>query len=292
VRPGNRNVRLHQTSYSSENLKADTISTMFQFTEDVNDVVPMTKAAAAAQAAQAAMPSKPASASTETAAPATPPTVAAPTVLSDADAEFDASMYSNNLPKLKVPTSTVARFAILGPVADGFRHYAPDSKTYYACISKRDGKRPAVVEQAECCKLWGEAKFYRSALVLHYTGADPKSGKLNANSSWQLEALVVAGAGWGQIKNVAPEGVKLGDLDYKATPRTNGFGLEFSVQANAAAWKSSPPEIQAQVMAEAERLKGQLPAKLGKVLTPLQIKAIAGQARSGGDLDALAEVLD
>ncbi len=265
---------------------------MFQFTEDVNDVVPMTKAAAAAQVAQAAMPSKLASASPETAALAAPPPAAAPTVLSDADAEFDASMYSNNLPKLKVPTGTVARFAILGPVADGFRHYAPDSKTYYACISKRDGKRPAVVEQAECCKLWGEAKFYRSALILHYTGADPKTGKLNGNSSWQLEALVVAGAGWGQIKNVAPEAVKVGDLDYKATPRTNGFGLEFSVQANAAAWKASSPETQALVMAEAERLKGQLPAKLGKVLTPAQIKAIAGQPRSGGDLDALAEVLD
>lgn len=199
-------------------------------------------------------------------------------------------MYSNTLPKLKVPTGTVARFAILGPVADGFRHYAEDSKTYYACISKRDGKRPAVVEQAECCKLWGEAKFYRSALILHYTGADPKSGKLLGNSSWQLAALVVAGAGWGQIKNVAPEGVKVVDLDYKATPRTNGFGLEFSVQANAAAWKKSAQEIQAQVMAEAERLKGQLPAKLGKVLNPQQLKAIAGQARSGGDLDSLDEL--
>jgi hypothetical protein len=262
---------------------------MFQFDEDVNDVVPMTKAAAAGQAAQTAVPST-ASAPTATGGPAEPTLVAAPTTLSDADADFDASIYSNNLSKLKVPTGTVARFAILGPVADGFRHYAPDSKTYYACISKRDGKRPAIVEQAECCKLWGEAKFYRSALILHYTGADPKTGKLNGNSSWQLEALVVAGAGWGQIKNVAPEGVKLGDLDYKATPRTSGFGLEFSVQANAAAWKKSSPEIQAQIVAEVERLKCQLPVKLGKVLIPVQIKAIAGQARSGGDLEALAEL--
>ena len=214
--------------------------------------------------------------------------VAVPTVLSDADAEFDASIYSNSLPKLKVPTGAVARFAILGPVADGFRHYAPDSKTYYACISKRDGKRPAVVEQAECCKQWDEAKFYRSALILHYTGSDPKTGKLVGNS-WQLEALVVSGLGWGQIKNMVPEGVKVGDLDFKAIPRTNGFGLDFSIQANAAAWKKSSPETQAQVMAEGERLKGQLPAKLGKVLTPFQIKAIAGQARSGGDLEALAE---
>jgi hypothetical protein len=262
---------------------------MFQFDEDVNDVVPMTKAAAAAQAAQTAVPST-ASASTPTGGPVAPTPLTAPTTLSDADAEFDASMYSNNLLKLKVPTGTVARFAILGPVADGFRHYAPDSKSYYACISKRDGKRPAIVEQAECCKLWDEAKFYRSALILHYTGADPKTGKLNGNNSWQIEALVVAGAGWGQIKNVAPEGVKLGDLDYKATPRTNGFGLEFSVQANAAAWKKSSTEIQAQVVAEAERLKGQLPVKLGKVLTPVQIKAIAVQARNGGDLDTLAEL--
>ena len=252
----------------------------------------MNKAAAAGQAAPNAVPSNLASASTETGVPAAPTLVAVPTSLSDADAEFDASMYSNNLPKLKVPTGTVARFAILGPVADGYRHYAEDSKTYYACISKRDVKRPAVVEHAECCKLWGDAKFYRSALILHYTGADPKTGKLNGNSSWQIETLVVAGAGWGQIKNVAPEGVKVGDLDYKATPRTNGFGLEFSVQANAAAWKNSSPEIQAQVMAEAERLKGQLPAKLGKVLTPFQIKTIAAQTRSGGDLDALAEALE
>jgi hypothetical protein len=73
--------------------KPTLITTMFQFTEDVNDVVPMTKAAAAAQAAQA-VPSKPASASPEPAALAAPPPVAAPTVLSDADAEFDASMYS------------------------------------------------------------------------------------------------------------------------------------------------------------------------------------------------------
>lgn len=263
---------------------------MFQFTEDVSDVVPMTKAAAA-QAAQAAVPSTPASTSTGTEGPPAPTSVVAPTVLSDADAEFDASMYSNNLPKLKVPPGTVARIAILGPVADGFRHYAPDSKTYYACVSKRDGKRPAVVEQAECCKLWGDAKFYRSALILHYTGADPKTGKLNGNGSWQIEALVVAGTGWGQIKNVAPEGVKLGDIDYKAMPRTNGFGLEFSVQANAAAWKSLSPETQALVMAEADRLKGQLPAKLGKVLTPIQIKAIAGQAGIGGDFDTIADVV-
>jgi hypothetical protein len=263
---------------------------MFQFTEDVNDVVPMTKATPAASTAPPAVPSIPASASTQTGGPASQTPVSAPTVLSDADAEFDASMYSNNLTKLKVPTGTMARFAILGPVADGFRHYAADTKTYYACISKRDGKRPAVVEQAECCKLWPEVKFYRSVLILHYTGADPKTGKL-AGNSWQVEALVVSGLGWGQIKDVVPEGVKVVDLDFKAIPRANGFGLDFSIQAHAAAWKKSSPETQAQVMAEAERLKGQLAAKLGKVLTPLQIKAMGGQMRTEGDLDRLAEAL-
>lgn len=229
--------------------------------------------------------------STQAGVPAATAPVPAPTVLLDADEEFDASVYSNNLPKLKVPTGAVARFAVLGPVAEGFRHYAPDSKTYYACISKRDGKRPAITEKAPCCELWDEAKYCRAALILHYTGADPKTGKLNS-PSWQLAALVVAGPGWGQIKNMVPEGMKVVDLDFKAMPRTNGFGLEFAVQANAAAWKKSSPELQAQVNAEAERLKAQLPAKLGKVLTPLQIKAMAGQARIAADLDCLDQLGD
>jgi hypothetical protein len=262
---------------------------MFTFSDDLYDVQPKMEAAAATKAA----PTSVVSAAMRAPEPTQQAPLAAPapatTVLLDADEEFDASVYSNNLPKLKVPTGAVARFAILGPVADGFRHYAPDSKTYYACISKRDGKRPAITEKAPCCELWDEAKYYRSALILHYTGADPKTGKLSGNS-WQLAALVVAGAGWGQIKNMVPEGMKVVDLDFKAMPRTNGFGLEFSVQANAAAWKKSSPETQAQIAAEAERLKSQLTAKLGKVLTPQQLKAIAGQARSGGDLDGLDEL--
>jgi hypothetical protein len=265
---------------------------MSQFTEEANDVVSMSTATPAAKAFAATQKAQvSAFAPTETGGPAAAMPAGAPAVLSDADAEFDASLYSTNLPKLKVSTGMVVRFAILGPVADGFRHYAADTKSYYACISKRDGKRPAVIEQAECCKLWGEAKFYRSALILHYTGADPKTGNLTGNS-WQVEALVVSGLGWGQIKEVVPEGVKVGDLDFKAKPRTNGFGLDFSIKAHAAAWKNSSPETQAQVMAEAERLTGQLPAKLGKVFTPAQLKALGGQVKSGDDLDRLAEGLD
>jgi hypothetical protein len=192
------------SSDQSENPKADTQLDQMnkQFIDDLEDVHATTKVATAPQAT----PTSPQS--TETAAPVAATPVPAPTVLLDADEEFDASVYSNSLPKLKVPTGTVARFAILGPVAEGFRHYDPQTKSYYLCISKRDGKRPVIVEKAECCKVWDEAKYCRAALILHYTGADPKTGKLSGNS-WQVSALVVAGPGWGQIKGVVPEGAKV-----------------------------------------------------------------------------------
>jgi hypothetical protein len=262
---------------------------MFILSDDLNDVQPTMEAPA--KAAPTPVPTAVRAPESTTAAPTAAPPVPAPTVLLDADEDFDASAYSNSLPKLKVADGTVARFAVLGPVAEGFRHYNDETKTYYRCISKRGGKRPAITEKAQCCDLCDEAKYYRSALVLHYTDADPKSGKLKGDG-WQLAALVVSGAGWGQLKNMVPEGVKTADVDFKAMPRTNGFGLEFAFQASPAAWKKASPEFQAQVMTEAERLKVQLEAKLGKVLTPLQLKAIAGQTRDSDDLDSLAELGD
>lgn len=225
---------------------------------------------------------------------AQPPAPPAATLVS-ADDDFDPAQYNGFLAKLKVPQGTMARFAILGPVAQGFRHYHEQSKQYIVCLSKRE--KAMIVEPSACCEHLGDAKYARAALVWHYALANPKDGKLATLESaahGAVIAVVVPGASWGSIRNAVPDGGKLTDFDVKAWPRSNGFGLEFAVQAQSqAAWKRLPADIQHRILAESERLKTHLASRLGKTLTLAQIKALVSlPEREDEDLDGMMSAVE
>lgn len=265
---------------------------VMQFCEDdvvLNSIPAVSAQAVSPAAAPAPIQSKPAA--NGGGQPPAPPADA----LASADEDFDPAQYSGFLGKLKVPLGTVARLAVLGPVARGFRHYHEQSKQYILCASKRD--KAILIDRAACCEHLGDAKFAVAALAWHYTLASPKDGKLTTLESaahGSVAALVVPAAGWGSIKNGVPEGGKLTDFDVKAWPRSNGFGLEFGVQASSqAAWKRLPADVQRRILAEAERLKSHLASRIGKTLTPAQIKALVSlPARDEENFDDVMSAIE
>lgn len=224
-------------------------------------------------------------------APKQAPATTAQTTTQDANDDFDPSSVSTVLPRLKVTEGNVVRFALIGPVESGFRHYHEASRSYIRCLSERDPQQPTtIIKQGVCCELLGsDAKWARSVLVVSYTGIDNVTGKITS-PGWRIASIVVPGPGWQQLKNAVPEGSKVTALDFKMATRANGMGYDYFLQSLEAAYLKNP-ETAAKVHAAAQPFVQHLGAKIGKSLSPIQVKALVGAARSVNEsLDDLETV--
>jgi hypothetical protein len=257
-----------------------------KFIEEAEDllVAPKPQAATAAQVVEAPVAVQPTATAVQT---ATPITVAS---IGDADDDFDSTSVSTALAKVKVTPGQVARVALLGPVASGFRHFHEPTKSYIQCTSERDPNHPArIIKQGNCCLSLQEAKWARVALVVQYLGVDAASGKITA-PGWRIASIVVPGPGWAALKNIVPEGSKLTAIDIKVSARTNGFGNDFNLQSTEAAYLKSAETV-AKVNAAAEPLIPHLSEKLGKRFTDMQLKAVINSGKPASDeLDDLSDI--
>ncbi len=178
----------------------------------------------------------PATAATPTAAPAA--AVVNSNVQSwgaDDDDEVSGSILkSNGPPYVKVAENQPARIAFIpgGKIVGAPVHYEAHSKRYYVCESK-PGKR------SKCCDKLGDAKGRAAAFVFLYTNADPKTGKLAAETVPQVEVgiFTMSRSNWDDVKGAVEEGSSVYAVDYRISVSEKQLARKVSVICRTARWR-------------------------------------------------------
>ena len=148
-------------------------------------------------------------------------------------------------------------------------------------------------EQAYCCTTLGEdGKIEVVALVVHYTNADPVTGKYEKNASgefppveFEIGFVGLSGYNMRQIKKLPDEDSTPFKIDIVMTHADGrAFGYEFNRKSNVPRW-TLDPEIAAKVKAACQRfLDGKtLRAKLGQKMNEIEWKALLSGKKVGSD---------
>ena len=148
-------------------------------------------------------------------------------------------------------------------------------------------------EQAYCCQaLEEDGDVGVVALVVHYTNADPTTGKYEKNSEGQFPPVEfeigfvrLSSFNMRQIKKLPDEDSSPFKIDIVMTHADGrAFGYEFNRKSNVPRW-TLDPEVAAKVKAAAQRfLDGKaLRAKLGQKMNEIEWKALLSGKKVGGD---------
>lgn len=296
-----------------------------QFVDDFTDINPSTAAAASATAAAPA-PEPTTSAPVQQSTPAPEPTpTPAPTVTAAAQQDDDddapkpvvksskvaaasTDSYdvtfgdeklmskSDGLDILRPDKGRVVRFALLTnfvPAKRVFNHYIEKKGTYHCLDSEK--------HTGICCQKLGESQPQIAALVLHYTNADPKTGKYVKDAAgnvppieWGIKFVRLSRSAFRRVSGLVEEDGTPTDIDITMSHRDNGIGYEYN-RVSTARWKKNPElvkEVENAVKTFGDGKK--LLSKLGKKVSKLELQAVlAGVQAAGGDDEAdLSQVED
>jgi hypothetical protein len=181
---------------------------------------------------------------------------------------------------------------------------APQTAKSHWVDTTRDGKATKVRvrcltpigaegEQAFCCTTLGEdGKIEVVALVVHYTNADPVTGKYEKDKDgnfppveFEIGFVGLSGFNMRQIKKLPDEDSTPFKIDIVMTHADGrAFGYEFNRKSNTPRW-TLDPEVAAKVKAAAQRfLDGKaLRGKLGQKMNEIEWKALLSGKKVGGD---------
>jgi len=163
------------------------------------------------------------------------------------------------------------------------------TKRRYRCLTPL-GKES---EQAYCCERTGEdGKIEVVALVVHYTNADPITGKYEKDASgnfppvqFEIGFVRLSGFNMRQIKKLPDEDSDPFKIDIVMTHADGrAFGYEFNRKAPVPRW-TLDPQTAAAVKAAAQRfLDGKaLRGKLGQRLNEVEWKALLSGKKPGSE---------
>lgn len=275
--------------------------------ESIPVSAPAVKAAAAVQAAPPAAATAAAAAPAPKATPAKAAAVeeeAAPSVDDNEslDTDFeDERVYARpgQLNQIRPEKGKAARFAFVPK-----EWVAPQTAKSHFVETTRDGKAQKTrvrcltplggeSEQAYCCQaLDKDGEIGVVALVVHYTNADPVTGKYakGADGSYpsvefEIGFVRLSGFNMRQIKKLPDEESTPFKIDIVMTHADGrAFGYEFNRASATPRW-TLDPEVAAKVKAAASRfLDGKaLRAKLGQKLNEIEWKALLSGKKVGGE---------
>lgn len=149
-------------------------------------------------------------------------------------------------------------------------------------------------EQGFCCvALEEDGDVGVVALVIHYTNADPTTGKYEKDPKtgefppveFELGFVRLSGFNMRQIKKLPDEDSNPFKIDIVMTHADGrAFGYEFNRKSNTPRW-TLDPEVAAKVKSAAQRfLDGKaLRSKLGQKLNEIEWKALLSGKKVGGD---------
>lgn len=189
--------------------------------------------------------------------------------------------------------------SIIKPKAAWLHFIHKDGKKLsYRCLSKRDRKN-VIIEEAECCKRLNSDEDQRAqlsivCLAVKYTNADAKTGKYPKDYAgeikWELGWVKLSGYGFKVISELPGEDGDVYDIDIAMGKKESGIGYDYIRAAQPAKYRKNP-ELVKEVEEAARKFSDGvvLTKRLGKVVTPLEMKALlagnAALAKTGGDID-------
>ena len=196
-------------------------------------------------------------------------------VSEDDDCEFgDTKLMrkTDGLDRVRPAKGDAVRFAIL----PGFKpkkamnHYI-DKKGTYRCLTTEEG-------EGICCKQLGTSDLHIAALVVHYTNANGKSGKYNADQTdteFEIKYVYLSRTNFADISALVQEDERPEDFDIVMTHRENGIGYKLSRVSKEARWRKSKA-VTAEVNAAAEKFEDGvlLTKKLGKKINAIEWKQL------------------
>lgn len=287
------------------------------FVEDFEDITP----SAPAQQASVPAPAPTTNTPTQQTGPATPPpaptqpTATAAASIDDVEDapvggttkpatksvdEYDVSFgdeklmsKSDGLDILRPDKGKTVRFALLDNYVHAkraFNHYIEKKGTYH-CLSPE--KNDAV-----CCTKLGNSQPQIVSLVLHYTNANPKTGRYDKDSNgvrppvqWEIKFVRLSRSAFRRVSSLVEEDGAPQDIDITMNHRDSGIGYEYN-KVSPARWKKNPQlvaEVEAALKQFADGKK--LLSKLGKKISQLEFKAILAGTTQSDEAD-LSQVDD
>jgi hypothetical protein len=182
------------------------------------------------------------------------------------------------LPALKILRGEIGRFA-----------FAPDYKLKHSrihyfegvgsvrCLSTKEKK-------AVCCSTGNNPKSRFVGLIFSYENTDKKTGKFASNDTKPVvtvKAVRLSRSNYQDLNSIPEENQDIHDLDLKMFhDPSRSFGYRFGRVSSMPRWKMLP-EAEINALLEPYRDGTKLASRLGKVMTPAELKAIVTGVSEG-----------
>ena len=206
----------------------------------------------------------------------------------------DEEMMKNTgfLEKLQVKDKKqVARFSLLDvrKAIRGFAHYV-EGKGSFSCFT--DHKNPKA-PKAACCKTLGDPQMRVVALVVHYTNADTKTGKLmkDVPVEFEIKYVNLTKKQFQDISKLAEEDGTVYGMDITMAVRSNGIGLDFHRIASKAKYLSNS-DLTDEILEAANEVKDKLGKTLPKKITKAELAVYLAAAQNEEEDPDMEEIED
>lgn len=216
----------------------------------------------------------------------------------DEDVDFGNEDLMKNpgfLERLEVKEKGVfARFTILSEVKPkkAYSHYV-EGKGSFRCFTDHATKK---APKAACCKQLGDPGLDIVALVLHYTNANPKDGKLKKDHpvEFSIKYIKLSRTQYAKISRLAEEEGTVYGIDILMFQPNSGIGYDYTRISSKAKYLSNP-ELVSAVREELDPyLDGsKLSKRLAKKIAKAELNGYLTAANKDGDDEAeLDEIED
>lgn len=208
-------------------------------------------------------------------------------VSEDDDCEFGDTklMYrGDGLDRLRPAKGSTAklRFAlVLSPKPKkAFNHYI-DKKGTFRCTSSDEG-------EGLCCKQLGKPNLQFAAVVVHYTNADPDTGKYTkevTDTKFKIMYVSLSQTNFSDISALVQEDEAVDGFDIVMSKAENGIGYKFNRVSNECRYKKKGLTQEVKDACAKFEDGVLLTKKLGKRLNPIEWRALLSTVHSDGGED-------
>lgn len=210
----------------------------------------------------------------------------------DDDIDFgDEELMKNDkfLERLQVKEkNTYARFSLLPDPKPkrAYSHFVEgQGKGSFRCFTDHSVKG---APKAACCKALGDPNLDVVALVLHYTNASAKDGKLpkDHDVEFAIKFLKLSRAQYAQISRLAEEDGSVYGIDILMSQKSTGIGYEYNRISSKAKFMSNPQLVLAVKEAMESHKDGvKLASRLPKKITKAELNSYLAAANGDGEAD-------
>lgn len=177
-----------------------------------------------------------------------------------------------------------ARFTILSEVKPkrAYSHYV-EGKGSFRCLTDHSDKK---APKAKCCVALGDPGLDIVALVLHYTNASLKDGKLRKDQpvEFKIKYIKLSRTQYAKISRLAEEDGTVYGIDILMFQPNSGIGYDYTRISSKAKYLSNPELVSAVKEELVSHLDGvKLSKRLPKKITKAELNGYLTAANKGDD---------